>query len=134
MNRKLLIKWLEELRTAKRLSQEELGNHLGLSSFPVLDWKASHKVPDVVAVFKMADLFGVTLDYLLGDTEGADNAKKAIHYYEELPDGSLVPSVPPLIIVLWTRSLPKIPIWRSGSAQKSSPRKRRKGLPACSSR
>lgn len=91
MNRKLFAKRLEELRKTKRLSQEELGKYVGLSRFPVIDWEAGRKVPDVITASKMADLLGVTLDYLLGDTEGTDDTKRVTRCYEELPDGSLVP-------------------------------------------
>jgi len=91
MNKELFAKRLEELRKAKRFSQEEFGKLVGLSHFPVIDCEAGRKVPDVIMASRMADLLGVTLDYLLGNTEGTDNTKKPILYFEELPDGFLVP-------------------------------------------
>lgn len=72
------------------MSQEELGKRVGLSRFPIIDWEAGRKVPDILTASKMAVLFGVSLDYLLGDGENAYPERKT-RYFQELPDGSLVP-------------------------------------------
>ncbi len=55
------------------MSQEELGKRVGLSRFPIIDWEAGRKVPDILTTSKMAVLFGVSLDYLLGDGGNGNN-------------------------------------------------------------
>jgi transcriptional regulator with XRE-family HTH domain len=73
MNIKLFSKRLEELRKEKKLSQEELGKRVGLSRFPIIDWEAGRKAPDILPTSKMAVLIGVSLDYLLGDGGNGNN-------------------------------------------------------------
>lgn len=56
-----------ELRKKNGLSQEELGEKLGVSRQAVSKWESIQAIPDITKIIKMADLFGVTTDYLLKD-------------------------------------------------------------------
>lgn len=48
-------------------SQEELAERLGVSRQAVSKWEGAQAVPDIQKIIAMADLFGVTTDYLLKD-------------------------------------------------------------------
>jgi len=48
-------------------SQEELAEKLGVSRQSVSKWEGAQSVPDLGKILLMADLFGVTTDYLLKD-------------------------------------------------------------------
>ena len=57
------------LRLEKGLSQRELARNLGLSSRAYIsDLEASSKMPSLELVVQIADLFGVTTDYLLRES------------------------------------------------------------------
>lgn len=48
-------------------SQEELAEKLGVSRQSVSKWESAQSVPDLNRILQMAELFGVTTDYLLKD-------------------------------------------------------------------
>ncbi len=58
------------LRKAKNLSQEELAEKLEVSRQSVSKWETDAAVPDLDKLIKLSDLFGVTLDCLVGRTTG----------------------------------------------------------------
>ncbi len=58
-------KVIYELRKLKNITQEELGNALGVSAQAVSKWEAGGS-PDIELIPKLADYFIVTTDYLFG--------------------------------------------------------------------
>lgn len=54
-----------ELRTKAGLTQLELAQMLNYSDKSVSKWERAESVPDVLVLKKMADIFGVTVDYIL---------------------------------------------------------------------
>ncbi len=48
-------------------SQEELADMLGVSRQSVSKWESAQSVPDLQKILKMAEVFGVSTDYLLKD-------------------------------------------------------------------
>ena len=56
---------LRKLRRDKDLTQEELGNLLGISYQSVSKWERGESVPDIATLKIIAEMFGVTIDYLL---------------------------------------------------------------------
>ena len=63
---------LIDLRKKNGWSQEELAGQLGVSRQAVSKWEGAQSVPDLAKVIAMADLFGVSTDYLLKDEIGAE--------------------------------------------------------------
>lgn len=65
---------LKTLREAKRLTQRELGDMVGVSDSAVGQWENDRREPSVIILVKLAQIFGVSVDYLLGrkDNEPAD--------------------------------------------------------------
>ncbi|MGB9662829.1 MAG: helix-turn-helix domain-containing protein [Moorellaceae bacterium] len=60
---------LRELRKQAGLTQEELGERLGFKPTTVSSWELAYRVPELVSVYRLAEFFGVSIDYLLGRTD-----------------------------------------------------------------
>jgi len=60
---------LKELRYKKELSQRELASILNLSPSTIAMYETGQREPDAETLSKIADFFGVTIDYLLGRTD-----------------------------------------------------------------
>lgn len=56
-----------ELRKKSGMSQEELAEKLGVSRQSVSKWESTQSTPDLNRILKMAELFGVSTDFLLKD-------------------------------------------------------------------
>ncbi len=61
----LLADKIMEERKKNGWSQEELASQLGVSRQSVSKWESAGSIPDIQRIIQMADLFGVTTDYLL---------------------------------------------------------------------
>lgn len=57
---------LKELRKEKGYTQKELANLLGIAQTTIANYEQGTRIPDTEKLNKIADLFDVTLDYLLG--------------------------------------------------------------------
>ncbi len=58
------------LRQASRMTQLELAEKLNYSDKAISKWERGESIPDVLVLKTIADLFGVTLDYLLEADHG----------------------------------------------------------------
>ncbi len=58
---------IQSLRKGASLTQGELAEKLNYSDKAVSKWERGESVPDVAVLKQIADLFGVTVDYLLTD-------------------------------------------------------------------
>lgn len=54
------------LREAKGMTQEELAVKLGISRSSLSHYEKNRRKPDYVIISAMADIFHVSIDYLLG--------------------------------------------------------------------
>ncbi|MBR5273235.1 MAG: helix-turn-helix transcriptional regulator [Clostridia bacterium] len=59
-----------ELRKANKMTQAELAEKLSYSDKAVSKWERGESVPDVSVLKEIADLFSVTVDYLLNEEHG----------------------------------------------------------------
>jgi len=58
---------LRKLRNSKRWTMEEVANKLGLKTHSTYsNWEYDRTQPDIEMLVKLADLFKVSVDYLLG--------------------------------------------------------------------
>lgn len=59
-------KKLKELRTEKKLTQQELSKILNVSKTTICQWETSKQEPSLTDVVKISNYFEVSTDYLLG--------------------------------------------------------------------
>lgn len=57
------------LRKNKNLSQEDLGNELGVARQTISKWELGETTPEMDKLIKMSEIFKITLDELIKDTE-----------------------------------------------------------------
>ena len=55
------------LRKSKKLTQVEFAEKLNYSDKTVSKWERAESLPDIIIIKQIADLFGVTVDYLLNE-------------------------------------------------------------------
>ena len=65
---------LKILREEKGLSQEKFANAIGLTQSAVGNWESGNREPNFETMKKIADFFGVSVDYLLGRADAPDPA------------------------------------------------------------
>ena len=65
--RTIIAENLTRLRTASHLTQAELADKLSYSDKAVSKWERGESIPDVTVLKTVADLYGVTVDYLLAE-------------------------------------------------------------------
>ena len=65
---------IKRLRLAKGLTQEQLGNLLNISPAAISKWEAKNTYPDITLLFPLAEIFGISVDELLGYDEAKAKA------------------------------------------------------------
>lgn len=72
---------IKECRKNSNMSQEKLGKYLDVSQQAVGKWEKNAAEPDSATLLKLATLFNVTVDYLLGNDKNArlPNIKNISH-------------------------------------------------------
>ena len=83
----LADKIIEE-RKRLGLSQEELAEKLSVSRQSISKWEGAQSIPDINRIIEMANIFGVTTDYLLKDDAVRD--KEAVDVTEVISDNKEV--------------------------------------------
>lgn len=78
MNREILAKNLVELRKKSGLNQRQAAEKLGISPAPLSAYELGKKLPPLETLAAMAEMYGVSCDYLLGKNEGLANLGKNI--------------------------------------------------------
>ena len=63
-----------KLRTGQNLSQGELADRLEVSRQSVSKWETGQSVPELEKIVRLADLFGVSVDELVGDGDAPAGA------------------------------------------------------------
>lgn len=77
---------IKRLRLAKGLTQEQLADLLSISTAAVSKWEARNTYPDITMLFPLAEIFGVSVDELLGYDEARSKAEidKLLAEYQKL--------------------------------------------------
>ena len=68
---------IQELRKQNGLSQEGLGEALGVSRQAVSKWEGDNGIPELDTLIAMSRLFGITIGDLLGVEEAVPAAEPA---------------------------------------------------------
>lgn len=64
---------ISKLRKQKKLTQLEFAKALNYSDKAISKWERAESIPDVIILKQIADLFGVTVDYII--SEHSENEK-----------------------------------------------------------
>ena len=75
--RNIVAKNIVELRQLHGMTQLELAEKLNYSDKTISKWERAESTPDVSVLIEIADIFGVTLDYLVKETHEERSAKTA---------------------------------------------------------
>lgn len=77
---------IKRLRNEKGFTQEQLAERLNVSSAAVSKWEAKNSYPDITLLFPLAEIFGVSVDELLGYDREKEKAEinKLISEYRKL--------------------------------------------------
>ncbi len=57
---------IEYLRKARSMTRQELGDRLGVKPPAIYKWERGRGQPQMDTAIRLADFFGVSLDYLMG--------------------------------------------------------------------
>lgn len=88
---------LRQLRREYNFTQTKLAKMLGYGASTVSNYESGKNEPSITDLIKLADIFQVSLDYLLGythfcipygDTSAFEKADKLIRYYNQLSDNA----------------------------------------------
>lgn len=79
---------LKSLRLDNKLTQKELGEKLNVSQRVIGYYEKGERFPDQNTLFRIADFFDISIDYLLGksNTRSYDNVKEYDNNHSDLPD------------------------------------------------
>lgn len=66
---RVMAERLKALRIEKNIGQNLLAKELQISNASISYWENGKQEPSAQAIFKLADYFGVSADYLLGLTD-----------------------------------------------------------------
>ena len=71
----IIGKNISSLRTEKQMTQQQLAEQLNYSDKTVSKWERGESLPDITVLKRLADYFGVSLDYLVEEIHGKDMGK-----------------------------------------------------------
>lgn len=74
---------ITRLRHARKLTQEELADFVGVTKASVSKWENAQSMPDILLLPQLAAFFGVTIDELVG-YEPQLSGKQIRHFYAQL--------------------------------------------------
>ena len=77
---------LKNLRKSKKIKQSELAKILNVGRSTVSMWETGMNVPSIDVADKIADLFNVSVDYLLGRTDNPSYEDKDFNIQDFLPE------------------------------------------------
>ena len=60
---------LRDLRTEGNVSQQQLGEIVNMSKMAISHWENGHSEPSIAQLIRLAEFFGVSVDYLIGKTD-----------------------------------------------------------------
>ncbi len=72
---------LKELRTNRNIFQKDLAEYIGVSRAIISQYESGDKYPSIDTIEKIAEYFGVTIDYLLGSNNTINDLE------EQFPEG-----------------------------------------------
>lgn len=68
-----MVKNLKLLRTEHRISQQRLAEMLEITQQAVFKYEKTAVEPDIATLIRMAEIFDVSVDFLIGNTDSRQN-------------------------------------------------------------
>ena len=85
----VIAKNISNLRQKNNMTQGDLASKLNYSDKAVSKWERAESVPDIAVLKEIADLFDVTLDYLVSDN--SEQQSDVLESYSELNSEENIP-------------------------------------------
>ncbi len=76
--RYIIAKNITKLRIANKLTQIDLAEKLNYSDKAVSKWERGESLPDIIVLKQIADIFGVSLDFLVDKSSKPDKENKVV--------------------------------------------------------
>ena len=78
---------IKDLREDRDMRQSDLARETGIDQRTISNYETGKTAPDAYALVKLADFFGVSIDYLLGRTSiDASSEKKKIYLIDKIKE------------------------------------------------
>lgn len=71
-----MVKNLRLLREEKGLSQQKLADMLSISQQAIFKYEKTANEPDIMTLIRLAEIFDVTVDYLIGFSQSREHSAK----------------------------------------------------------
>lgn len=81
---------LRELRNKSGLTQNEIANKLGVSGQTILNWENGIYEPKINQLIELADLFDVTVDYLIERKTNYNSINTICKELERIPKENII--------------------------------------------
>lgn len=81
-----LAERIQEQRKRCGMSQEKLAELVGVSRQAVTKWEAGQSAPSTENLFRLAEIFGVTVDLLLESDGGGQSSAEQVYYLYKLEE------------------------------------------------
>jgi transcriptional regulator with XRE-family HTH domain len=87
MENKVFQERLKKLRNERDLSQDSVGKSLNIGGRTIGNYESGERLPSLDTLVKLADFYGVSVDYLLGRTDNrlVNAASAEDSLFEKLP-------------------------------------------------
>lgn len=82
----MFVERLKELLSERGITKNKLLTDLQLGKNSFVNWESRGTIPSGEVLTKIAQYFGVTVDYLLGNTDNREKAPSALTLTEEEAD------------------------------------------------
>ena len=92
---------LIRLRTAAGMTQAQLAEAINYSDKSVSKWERAESMPDLMVAKTIADLFGVTVDFMLTSHDAWDGKTAKMHYSSSMITGVSLVGIWTLAIFLF---------------------------------
>ena len=67
--RNIVRKNLIKCRTERELTQTDVGKIVGKSKTAIASWEQGLSMPDIITLYKLANYYGVTLEFMYGEEQ-----------------------------------------------------------------
>ena len=98
--KQIVAKNITELRRAAGMTQLELAEHLNYSDKAVSKWERGESLPDVTVLKQIADLFQVTMDYLVTADHTEQTQNHVVYQGRELRNRRIIMGISVLLVWL----------------------------------